>query len=307
MGYAELHCHSYYSFHDGASSLEELLLRSKELGYQALAITDHNNLCGAMRFAQLTRSLAIRGITGAEITLKGGYHLTLLAKNRQGYRNLCRLITAAHNSGQRDNPEVPPDLLPAHASGLIALSGCPEGELSQLLAKSRLVEARNLIQQYTQWFGRDSYYLELHQNLVYGDTGRIRKLLALSKEMQVGVVAAGNVHYHIRDRRQLQDCLVAIRHCKSLEESHRERRANSEFYLRPEAELQSLFRECPNALVNTLKIAEQCQLDLTKDLDYTGRQLSGKAVSGVRCPAIWSHHSRSENQAGTRVQADPQV
>ena len=97
MHYAELHCHSYYSFHDGASSLEELLLRAKELGYRALALTDHNNLCGAMRFAQLARSLEMRGIIGAEITLKGGYHLTLLAKDREGYRNLCRLITAAHS------------------------------------------------------------------------------------------------------------------------------------------------------------------------------------------------------------------
>ena len=87
--------------------------------------------------------------------------------------------------------------------------------------------------------------------------------------MQVGVVATGNVHYHIRDRHQLQDCLVAIRHCKSLEETHRERRANSEFYLRPIAELAHLFQECPEALANTLKIAEQCHLDLTKDLDYT--------------------------------------
>src|ERR1035437_4882067 len=102
MCYTELHCHSYYSFHDGASSLEELLLRSKELGYRTLAITDHNNLCGAMRYAQLTRSLDFKGIIGAEIALTGGFHLTVLAKDRQGYRNLCRLITAAHNSGERN-------------------------------------------------------------------------------------------------------------------------------------------------------------------------------------------------------------
>ena len=91
MHYAELHSHSYYSFHDGASSLEELLLRAKELGYRALAITEHDNLCGAMRFAQLTSSLEMKGIIGAEVTLRGGFHLTLLAKNRTGYGNLCRL------------------------------------------------------------------------------------------------------------------------------------------------------------------------------------------------------------------------
>ena len=135
MSYAELHCHSYYSFHDGASSLEELLLRAKELGYQALALTDHDNLCGAMRFAKLTASLEMQGIIGAEITLKGGYHLTLLAKDRTGYRNLCRLITAAHQAGERNEPELPPELLPEHASGLIALSGCPKGELAQLVSR----------------------------------------------------------------------------------------------------------------------------------------------------------------------------
>jgi error-prone DNA polymerase len=191
-----------------------------------------------------------------------------LARDRQGYRNLCRLITAAHNSGERDVPELPPQLLPEHASGLIVLSGCNQGELSQLVSSSHFLEARNLLKQYLDWFGRDNYYLELQHNLAPGDTERNRKLIALAKEMGVKVVATGNVHYHVRERHQLQDCLVAIRHCKSLEETHRERRPNSEFYLRTELELVALFRECPEALANTLEIAEQCTLDLTRDLDY---------------------------------------
>ena len=109
MDYSELHCHSYYSFHDGASSLEELMVRARDLGYTALAVTDHDNLCGAMRFAQLAQSLDIQGIIGAEVTLKGGYHITLLAKDRKGYGNLCRLITAAHAAGERNEPELPPE------------------------------------------------------------------------------------------------------------------------------------------------------------------------------------------------------
>ncbi len=266
--YAELHCHSYYSFHDGASSLEELLVRARELGYQALALTDHNNLCGAMRFAQLTRSLGIKGIIGCEITLKGGSHLTLLARDRKGYSNLSRLITAAHNAGERENPELPPELLKEHAAGLIALSGCPHGQLSQLVSLSLWPEARNLIKQYLDWFGVENYYLELQQNLAYGDTQRNRNLLALSREMGVRVVATGNVHYHRRERHQLQDCLVAIQYCKSLEESHRERRANSEYYLRDVAELRALFQECPEALTNSLQIAADCNMDLTHDLSY---------------------------------------
>lgn len=269
MDYAELHCHSYYSFHDGASSLEELLLRAKKLGYRALAITDHDNLCGAMRFAQVSRSLEMRGIIGAEITLEGGYHLTLLAKDKPGYRNLCRLITAAHNIGERNNPELPPGLLPEHASGLIALSGCPRGELSQMVIREQSSEARSLVYQYLDWFGKDNYFIELQQNLVFGDTERNKGLLSLARETGAGVVAAGNVHYHIRGRHQLQDCLVSIRHCRSLEETHRERRPNSEFYLRPQPELESLFRECPDALASTVQIAERCSLDLTGGLNYT--------------------------------------
>src|SRR3972149_829645 len=194
MSYAELHCHSYYSFHDGASSLEELLLQAKELGYRALALTDHDNLCGAMRFAQLARSLEMRGIIGAEVTLKGGHHLTLLAKDNQGYRNLCRLITAAHGSGERHEPELDPALLPGDAAGLIALSGCPRGELA---SRPDLSAARQLVRQYLEWFGHDNYYLELQQNLVFGDTARNLALLKLAGETGARVVATGNVHYHV--------------------------------------------------------------------------------------------------------------
>lgn len=266
--YAELHCHSYYSFHDGASSLEELLLRVRDLGYHALALTDHDNLCGAMRFAQLSHSLDIHGIIGAEITIKDGYHLTLLAKDINGYRNLCRLITAAHASGERNNPELPPELLPQHAAGLICLSGCPRSQLFQLADKANLIESRNLIKQYLKWFGADNYYIELQDNLVYGDRSRNRRLLALAVETGAKIVATGNVHYHVRERHQLQDCLVAIRYCKSLEETHRERRANSEFYLRPVSELEKLFCEYPEAISNTVEVADRCTFDLTRDLDY---------------------------------------
>ncbi len=266
--YSELHCHSYYSFHDGASSLEELVVRAKELGYRGLALTEHDNLCGAMSFAQLCKSLDFHGIIGAEVTLEGGSHLTLLAKDGEGYKNLCRLLTSAHNTGERNDPQLFPRLLPEHSKGLIALSGCQRGELAQLVSQSKLDDARALVKQYMDWFGPGNYYIELQHNLVYGDTARNAALLKLAKETGAPVAAAGNVHYHVRERHQLQDCLVAVKNCKSLEETHRERRPNSEFYLRPEAELAFLFRACPEALANTVKIAESCTLDLTKDLGY---------------------------------------
>ena len=268
MSYAELHCHSYYSFHDGASSLEELIVSAKELGFQALALTDHNNLCGAMRFAQLTRSLGMQGIIGAELTLQGGYHLTLLAKDNTGYRNLCRLLTAAHHAGERNEPELPPELLAEHAAGLICLSGCPKSELAQLIAGGHFPEAKILIERYREWFGPENYYLELQRNLAFGESERNKKMVELAATAGVKVTATGNVHYHIRARHQLQDCLVAIKNCKSLEESHRERRPNSEFYLRPVPELEALFHAYPEAIANTIEIAGRCTLDLTKNLNY---------------------------------------
>ena len=267
MPYAELHCHSYYSFHDGASSLEELIVRANELGYNALAIADHDNLCGAMRLARLSSSLGIHGIIGAEITLKGGYHLTLLVKNRQGYANLCRLITAAHGSGERNQPELPPELLSEYATGLIVLSGCPKGELTKMIDREQYAEAMALVRQYCKWFG-DDYYIELQHNMVYGDTERNRRLANLSKENGIPLVATGNIHYHMRQRHRLQDCLVAIGCNKSLEETHRERRPNSEFYLRPMEEVYKIFEDYPEALANTVKIAERCTFDLTRDLSY---------------------------------------
>ncbi|MFA6612745.1 MAG: DNA polymerase III subunit alpha [Dehalococcoidales bacterium] len=269
MAYAELHCHSYYSFHDGASSLEELALTAKELGYTALALTDHDNLCGAMCFSRLAADLGIKAITGAEITLKGGHHLTLLVKNAAGYRNLCRLITLAHADGKRRNPELDPAHLPEHAGGLIALSGCPKGELAGLATAGNTEAGRTLIRQYLEWFGKDNYFIELQHNLVFGDRARNKMLALLAAETGASLVAAGNVHYHTRARHRLQDCLVAIAHNSSLEETHRERRANSEFYLRPVPELNTLFKDYPEAIANTSEIASRCTFDLSRELAYT--------------------------------------
>ena len=269
MAYVELHCHSNYSFQEGASFIHELLPRAAELGYPALAITDHDNLCGAIEFAKEARSLGIQPIIGAEVTLRGGYHLTLLAETRQGYSNLCQLLSAARMTTDRREPELDPQFLSEHAEGLILLSGCRSGEVSSLAQAGRLSEARDVAGRYVEWFGKESVYMELQQNLVHGDTQRNRQMVDLARQVGVGVVATNNVHYHVRERHQLHDCLVAVQHLRSLEESHRERRANSEFYLKSPQEMARLFSECPEAIANTLRIAERCAaFDLTKDLDY---------------------------------------
>ncbi len=266
--YVELHCHSNYSFHDGASAIHELTHRAKELGYAALALTDHDNLCGAMEFAQAAQSLDLNGIIGAEVTLEGGHHLTLLAETQKGYNNLCRLISYAHINNPRRNPAIALDSLPDHAEGLIALSGCPLGEVPRLVQSDSISGAEMAAKRYLDWFGPGHFYLELQRNLVYGDDERIRGLMALSRDLGIGVLATNDVHYHRRYRHRLQDALVAIRACKTLDETHRERRPNSEFYMKPPAVMASLFAEIPEAITNTLVVAERCKFDLARDLDY---------------------------------------
>ncbi|MDP2934858.1 MAG: DNA polymerase III subunit alpha, partial [Dehalococcoidia bacterium] len=268
MPYAELHCHSYYSFHDGASSIEELVLRAKELGYDALALTDHDNLCAALEFARCAGSWGLRPIIGAELTLREGWHLTLLAENHQGYSNLTRLISLAHVQGGRREPALDPELLAEHASGLIALSGCRQGQIPALLERGKPEEARALARRFLDWFGPEGFYLELQDNLCYGDKRRNRMLASLGREMGIPLAATGNAHYHVRERSRLQDALVAVRHCKTLDETHRQRRPNSEFYLRPPAEMAELFAWLPEAVANTREIARRCAFDPSRDLDY---------------------------------------
>src|SRR3990172_7682483 len=153
--YAELHCHSAYSFQEGASLPHELLLRARELGYRALALTDHDNLVGAMEFAHGAKVAEIQAVIGAEVTLHGGHHLTLLAANEQGYHNLCRLLSYAHVQSPRRFPALDPALLPEHAPGLVALSGCRQGEVSSLVAAGHTLEAERVARRYREWFGPD--------------------------------------------------------------------------------------------------------------------------------------------------------
>jgi len=267
--YVELHCHSAYSFQEGASWPHELLLRAKELGYPALALTDHDNLTIALDFAQTAKSLGVHPITGAEITLLGGHHLTLLAATAKGYANLCKLLSYAHvKGGDRRAPAVDPAWFGEHGQGLIVLTGCPRGRVPALAAEGKMGEAEAALRQYLDWFGSENVFMELNQNLAQGDRQRNRRLYSLAKHLGVPVVATNNVHYHLPERYRLHDALVAVKHLKSLAESHRERRANNEFYLKSAEEMALLFGGAEEALANTLRIAERCAFDVTSDMGY---------------------------------------
>src|SRR5437016_1019101 len=268
--YIELHCHSAYSFLDGASLPEQLALTAANLGYQALALTDHNGIYGAMAFAQEAKSLGLQAITGAEVTLADGSHATLLAETPQGYANLCRLVTEAHRGRvDRRDPRLEFAALEARHEGLIVLSGCRDGLLPRLLRTQGRAAARARAERCGAVFGRENFFVELQRNYVRGDLALTRALRDLAADARLGVVASGDVHYHARERHRLHDVLVAIRHRTTLDGSHSVRRPNSEFLLRPPHEVVALFADCPDAVATTIALAERCRaFDLTRDLGY---------------------------------------
>jgi error-prone DNA polymerase len=289
---AELHLHTCFSFLEGASAPEELALRAVELGYTALAITDHDGLHGAMEFAQACAAVGVQPIVGVELTLahglisqdSGPVHLTLLAEREQGYANLCRLITLAHRNTRSWEPgatHIPADdprpaaLDPADfaglTDGLIALSGCRNGELARLIDHERFSDADQAAERLKDLFGAQNVFVELQHNLVQGDTRRVARLVQLTERAGLPVVATGNVHYHHRARHRLQDALVAIKNRSTLESSHRLRRPNSEFFLRSPQTVAQLFAAYPAALENAGRIAERCtafNLANHRDLGY---------------------------------------
>src|SRR5690349_19922399 len=268
--YIELHCHSAFSFLDGASLPEQLALTASQLGYPALALTDHNGVYGSMAFAQEAKQLGVQAITGAELTLLDGSHVTLLAETPEGYANLCRLITEAHLGREdRRDPRLDFASLEARHAGLIVLSGCRSGVLPTVLRRDGRAAALRLAERCRAVFGKENFVVELQRNHVRGDLALTRALKDVADAVRLGVVASGNAHYHNRGRYRLHDVLVAIGHRTTLDGAHGARRANSEFFLRPPGEVVALFADCPDAVASTTALEERCRrFDLTRDLGY---------------------------------------
>lgn len=268
-GYVELHCHSCFSLREGASRPEELALQAHRLGYPALALTDHDNLAGAMLFAQSALAWDVQPITGAEVTLRDDTHLTLLCETPHGYANLSRLLTRANLSSPRGEPRVDFEWLAEHAEGLIALSGCRNGEVAAAAQRGEARPAREAAGRYRDVFGPENYFIELQDNLAYEDQARNDRLVDLARELDLGVVATNNVHYHTQERHRLHDVLVAVQHHATLEDARPHLRPNAEFYLKASEAMERLFAGLPEALENTVRIAERCRsFTLTRDLSY---------------------------------------
>jgi error-prone DNA polymerase len=275
MPYVELHCHSAFSFLDGASHPQELAGAAAEQGHAALALTDHDGLHGAMELAQALKPLGVRSITGAEMSMEDGSHLTLLCESRAGYRNLCRLITAAH-AGTR--PREGAGLLPPvttyqqlelHSEGLVCLSGCARnGAVARAVEAGCHAEAAAAARRLLGIFGTDHLRIELQRPFARHDRRRNRLLGELAGRLGVPAVATGNVHAHGRSRTRLQDALVAVRLGRTLDECEPDRRGNSSHALAPPEAMAARFAEHPEAVQESGRLAERLAFDLTSDLGY---------------------------------------
>ncbi len=260
--YVELHCHTNYSFLDGASHPEDLVARAKELGMTALAATDHDGLYGAVRFWRAATDAGLRCILGVEFTCDGGYHLLLLAKGQTGYANLCRLVSHAQLRRSKNRASLDPTILSQYAADLICLSGCRRGEVASHLLAGRRQQALAAATRYARLFGEGNFWIELQNHLLPDDGWLVDELVALADTLGLGVVATNDVHYAQPAGRRLQDVLVCIKNRTTLDASGHLRRPNGEYYLKSGAEMAALFARYPGAIANSVAIAERCSADL---------------------------------------------
>ena len=274
MAFVHLHVHSEFSLLDGACRIQGLIQRAQELGQTAIAVTDHGVMYGAVDFYKAARAAGIKPIIGCEVYVAPRTrfdrvhelddrprHLVLLCRNQEGYQNLCALVSRGFTEGFYGKPRVDMELLRRYHGGLIALSACLAGELPQRLlngdyegAKAHALEMRDL-------FGEDSYYLELQDHGIPAQKEVARSILKLHQETGIPLVVTNDAHYLTRKDAAIQDVLMCVQMGKTVEDPNRMRFETDEFYIKSEEEMASLFPDWPEAVENTVKIAEACNVD----------------------------------------------
>ena len=306
MSFIHLHTHSHYSLLDGLSKIDALIAKAKKYKMPAIALTDHGNMYGAVEFYQKCTTAGIKPILGVEAYIacrsrhdkepnidSKRYHLTLLAKNNTGYKNLLQLITKANLEGYYYKPRMDKELLREHAEGLICLSGCPGGELAHVLRTENLDKARTIIKEHINIFGSDNYYLEvMKHDEVEGTATVLKHLKALALEFSLPLVATWDSHYPDPEDADAQDTLVAINTGSEVGKSGMSMKNGNYSFISPD-EAKKIYKDFPDAVANTLKIAERCQIklelgkfifpDFTLTNDTTvDEQLRQLAVAGLK-------------------------
>jgi len=277
--FVHLHLHSQYSLLDGAVRFEELFALVRRYGMRSVALTDHGNMFGTIEFYQGAIKHGIKPLIGCEIYVAPEsrfkkepgrfkdthYHLVLLVKNQEGYANLIRLVSLAHLEGFYYKPRVDKELLEAYHKGLIALSGCLKGEIPSLLIEGKEAEARATAGWYKEIFDEGRFYLELQDNGLEQQKVVNQGLVACSQKLGIPLVATNDCHYLRREDAAAHDVLLCIQTGKTLKDPKRMKFSTDQFYLRPAEEMEQLFSRYPEALSNTLEIAERCNLELRFD------------------------------------------
>jgi DNA polymerase-3 subunit alpha len=270
--FTHLHVHTEYSLLDGLCRISQLIARAKELGMTSLAITDHGSMHGVIEFYVAAKEAGIKPIIGCETYVaetsrqnrnandKTPHHLVLLAKNQQGYHNLIQLITKAHLEGFYYKPRVDKELLEQYHEGLIALSACAHGELPRLILGGRLEDAATQ----ASWFKKtfNDYYLEIQRHPIPELEQINNGLLSLSSKLDIPIVATNDVHYINKEDSSSQELLLCIQTNTSIYDEKRFKMAGDFFYLKSQDEMAEMFSDLPEAIQNTQKIADMCQLDI---------------------------------------------
>lgn len=262
-GFVHLHCHSTWSLRDGAIPAETLPYIARAQGFEAVALTDHDSLTGAARFARACRQAGIKPIFGAELTLGAGTaaaHVTVIARDAAGYANLCRLISDAHLSHERDHPETSIEKIVARCEGLFVLSGCANGPVARLAAAGRMPDAISLARKWRNHIG-ESFRIEVFDHRGYGDRLLRDRLLKVAAEAGVAPVATNDVHYAQEEDAATHEVLHAIKEIVPLSRTTALRRT-SEYWMKTPSEMRSLFADVPEAADETLAIADACGFDL---------------------------------------------
>ena len=274
--FVHLHLHTEYSLLDGAVRIDSLFDRCKELNMPAVAITDHGNMYAAYQFCKKAKEAKVHPVIGCEFYIvedkdfktgkvNGDFnHLILLARNNAGYKSLVKLNSIAFVDGFYYKPRIDFKTLSMHSEGLICLSACLAGELPRLIMANRPDDARKLAQKYKDLFG-EYYYLELQDHRIAEQKLVNAELIKISKELDIPLVATNDVHYLKREDSEVQDVLMCIQMQKTLDDKNRLKFSSDEFYLKSGDEMRDLFGYVPEALENTLKIAEMCDVDIEKE------------------------------------------
>ena len=272
--FVHLHLHTEYSLLDGSIRMKELMKKAAQFKMPAVAITDHGNLFGAIEFYQEAQRAGVKPIIGCEAYVAPGshkdrpasrrdaaYHFTLLARDETGYRNLVKLITAAHLDGFHYAPRIDKELLSAHAAGLIGLSGCLAGEINSAIQANNLEKAKQSAAEYRDILGPENFFLEMHDHGMEEQRLCNRVLPQIARDIGVGLVAANDVHFLRRSDHDAHDVMLCIGTGKMVQDENRMRYV-PELYFKSPAEMREVFRDFPQAITNTLEIGERCRVDL---------------------------------------------